>query len=70
MLGRFLFAIAVFILVGLACLLLGAVLGAVGIPVLAAVGAFLTHWAWAIALAFGLIAFVSGATWASIRARP
>ncbi len=69
MFGRFLVAIAVLILVGLGCLLLGAILGAVGIPILAAVGAFLAQWAWVIAFAFALLAFASGTTWASIRAR-
>ena len=69
MLGRLLFAIAVFILVGLACLLLAALLGALGIAILAALGAFLGRWAWVIAFAFAILAFATGTTWTSLRAR-
>lgn len=69
MLSRIVFAIAVLILVGLACLLLGSLLVTLGIPLLAALGAFLTKWAWVIAFAFALLSFATGTTWASVRAK-
>lgn len=69
MLGRLLFAVGVFILVGLACLLLGALLATLGIAILATLGAFLERWAWVIAFAFAVLSFASGYTWTAFRAR-
>jgi hypothetical protein len=69
MLGRLLFAVGVFILVGLACLLLGTLLASLGIAILAALGAFLERWAWVIAFAFAILSFASGTTWTTLRTR-
>lgn len=60
MLTAILVAIAVMIIVGLVCLLLGKVLPSLGIPILAAIGAFFEQWAWVIGFAFGLLSFVGG----------
>lgn len=62
MLMRLVAAVAVVIIVGLVCLLLGMVLGSLGIPPVEAIGDFLTRWAWVIGIAAGLLSFASGRT--------
>ena len=47
----------------LVCLLVGALLSAVGIPPLAVVGKFLEQWATAIAILVALAYFFGGGTW-------
>lgn len=61
MLDSLIVAVAVLIIVGLVCLLLGKILSAVGIPFVTAIGEFLTQWAWVIGLAAGLLSFATGA---------
>lgn len=61
MLESLIVAVAVLIVVGLVCLLLGKIFSAVGIPIVGAVGEFLTQWAWVIGLAAALFSFASGA---------
>jgi hypothetical protein len=65
MLIRIVGAVATLILVGLACLLLGALLDWMGtkVPPAGIVGAFLITWAWIIGLAAALLYFASGLSW-------
>jgi len=58
--GRLVQALVVAIVTGLVCLLLGAILGSLGIPIASTVGAFLTHWGWVIGILAGLWFFFSG----------
>lgn len=60
MLETILVAVAVLIIVGLLCLLFGGLLSSVAIPMVQAVGAFLTQWAWVIGLAAAILSFVGG----------
>lgn len=60
MLGRLLYAIAAFIVVFLACQLLGLVLADLKVEILATIGTFLRTWAVLLGVAAGLLAFVSG----------
>lgn len=62
MIGRIVLAVVVGAAVGLLCLLLGMLLGAVGIPFVATVGSFLSTWAWVIGILAGLWWFFSGRT--------
>lgn len=60
MLNRAVHAIAIGFLVGLACLLLAAVLPAIHVPVITSIGGFLGDWAWPIGIVVGLLDFVGG----------
>ena len=61
MLTKLIHAAVVGILVFLACLLIGALLGSLGgVPIASTVGAFLTKWAYVLGVVFGLLDFVSG----------
>lgn len=63
MLSRLVYAIAVGILTALACLLIGAILSALGVPIVGTIGDFLTRWAWVLGAAAGLATFATGWTW-------
>jgi hypothetical protein len=63
MLTRVIGAVVVAIVVGLACILLGAIFATLGVPPAAIVGEFLTKWAWVLGILAGLWYFVSGSTW-------
>lgn len=60
LLRSILLGIAVAALVGLGCLLLGAVLVTLNIPVAVTVGSFLQRWAWVIGLLAGLWQYLTG----------
>lgn len=60
MLEALLVAVAVLIVVGLICLLVGGILKSLAIPIVAAIGAFLVQWAWVIGFAAALLSFVGG----------
>ena len=60
LLGRIIMAVIVAIVVGLICLLLGILLSSLGVPPAAAVGGFLTAYAWVIGVLAGLIHFLRG----------
>lgn len=60
--SRLIFAVAIAVVVGLACLLLGAILVSLGVPVARTVGEFLERWAWVIGVLAGLLSFASGRT--------
>lgn len=60
MIQRLVLAVVVAIAVGLICLLLGAVLESIGVPIASTVGAFLKAWAWVIGLLAGLWHFFAG----------
>ncbi len=62
MLNRLIVAVVIAAIVGLACLLLGTVLVALGIPIATAVGAFLERWGWVIGVLAGLYSFATGRT--------
>ena len=62
MLGRIVLACVVGAVAFLACLLVGSILVAVSLPVLATVGAFLREWAVVIGVLAGLAWFFSGRT--------
>lgn len=63
MIARLVFAVAVGIGTALACLLLGLILSAIGVPIVTTIGDFLSRWAWVIGAVAGLISFVSGRVW-------
>ncbi len=59
MLARIIHAVAIAILVFLACLLVGALLASLGgVPIAGVVGDFLLRWAYVIGVLFGLLDFV------------
>jgi hypothetical protein len=60
MLSRLVMACVAGAVAFLICLLVGALLVAIGIPLLATVGAFLTQWATAIAILVALAYFFGG----------
>lgn len=60
MLQRIIRAVIVAVAVGLACLLLGALLGVINVPPAEVVGRFLTQFAWAIGVLAGLWQFFGG----------
>lgn len=60
MLVRLIHAIAVGFIVALICLLLAAILPAIHVPVITAIGDFLGRWAWPIGIVAGLLDFAAG----------
>lgn len=60
MLARIVQAVVVAAVVFLACILVGALLGDLGIPIASTVGGFLTRWAAAIGVLAGLWHFFNG----------
>ncbi len=64
MIARLVLAVVVAVVVGLVCLLAGAVLsGALGgVPIAVVVGDFLTQWGWVLGVLAGLWFFFSGRT--------
>jgi len=70
LLARIVLAVVVAVAVGLACILLGSILGALGLPPAEAVGNFLTAYGWAIGVLAGLWYFFSGRTDWPIRRTP
>lgn len=60
MLVRILTAVAVAVLVGLACLLAGSVLVLLRAPIAVTIGDFLAQWAWVIGLLAGILQFARG----------
>lgn len=60
MVARVVLAVVVAIAVGLVCLLLGAVLAALEVPIAVTVGGFLTRWAWVIGVLTGIWHFFAG----------
>ena len=60
MLMRLVLAVAVGIGTALGCLLLGLILGALNVPVIETIGAFLRQWAWVIGAVVGLVQFATG----------
>ncbi len=60
MLSRLVIALVIAIVVGLACLLLAVILGALNVPIADSVGAFLKQWAWVIGILAGLYSFFTG----------
>jgi hypothetical protein len=60
MIMRVVYAVVVAVVVGLACILLGVLLNALGVPPATAVGGFLTAYAWVIGALAGLLYFLRG----------
>jgi len=60
LLARIALAVVVAIAVGLACILLGGILGSLGVPPAETVGHFLTAYGWVIGILAGLWYFFSG----------
>jgi hypothetical protein len=60
MITRLVLSVIVAIVTGLVCLLLGAILVGLSIPIATTVGDFLSRWAWAIGILAGLWYFFAG----------
>jgi hypothetical protein len=60
LLGRIILAVVVAVVVGLACMLLGAVLATLKVPIATTIGDFLTTWGWVIGVLSGLWYFFAG----------
>ena len=65
MLSRLILAVVVAVVVGLACILLGSILGSLGIPITDTIGSFLVKWGWVLGILAGLWHFFSGGSWPS-----
>jgi hypothetical protein len=62
MLSRLILSVVVAVVVGLVCLLAGAILDSLGIPITSTIGAFLTRWGWVLGILAGLWWFFTGRT--------
>ena len=62
MIGRLVLAVVVAIVVGLLCLLFGAIFDALGVPIAVTIGAFLIKWGWILGVLAGIWFFFSGRT--------
>lgn len=62
MITRLVLAVVVAVVVGLACVLLGSVLGSLNVPIAETVGHFLRGYAWLIGALAGLWYFFTGRT--------
>lgn len=60
--SRIVLAVVVAIAVGLACILIGTILAALGVPIAETVGGFLRSWGWVIGVLAGLWWYFSGRT--------
>lgn len=56
-------AVVVAAATGLACILLGSVLGSLNIPIADTIGKFLTAYGWALGVLAGLWYYFTGGTW-------
>lgn len=60
MLNRLIIAVVVGVVVGLVCLLFGALLTGINIPFVHTIGSFLVTWAWVLGLLAALYSFATG----------
>ena len=60
MIGRIVLAVVVAVITTLACMLLGAIIVTLGIPIAVTIGAFLSEWGTVIGVLAGLWHFFSG----------
>lgn len=60
MIGRIVLAVVVALAVGLLCLLLGAVLGALNVPIAETVGHWFREFAWVLGILAGVWYFITG----------
>jgi hypothetical protein len=69
MIQKLVLAVVVAIAVGLVCMLLGAVIGSLNVPIAETIGHFLTAWGWVIGVLAGLWYFFAGVTFSGFGPR-
>ncbi|MHB8420652.1 MAG: hypothetical protein ACYDCL_21480 [Myxococcales bacterium] len=62
MIARLVLAVVMACVTGLVCVLVGAILGSVGIPIAVTIGAFLVRWGWILGVLAGVWFFFTGRT--------